>query len=402
LMNLMGNAIKFTEFGDVNLSVTVSKQEQNLYYLCFKIKDNGIGISEEDQAKLFRPFSQVDASTTRKYGGTGLGLVICQKLIEQMHGEIGVKSSQGQGSTFYFTIPLQHVEFHQKKQKRRASDIDPEMSKRLPLSILIVEDNNVNQIIAKNLFENFGYQPDVVENGKVALSALTKKSYDVIFMDMQMPVMDGVEATKRIVELYGSNKPRIIAMTANVFTADKEKCFAAGMDDFVGKPIVVEHVVDALLRCEKKKSNEPPITEKNSFINPLHSEDQQTVWDQDGFYRRMSNNEKLASKMVSLFNQDIVEMSEQLAQAITTNDYEGTVTLAHNIKDLSDNVGALTLNVCLKQIISSAKAKEQKSLVAQLQDFQQQRGDLIAVLGENFPEISQEPNLAITRSTVNK
>jgi len=393
LMNLIGNAIKFTEFGDINISVAVTKQVNNIYYLCFSVKDAGIGISKVDQAKLFQPFSQVDASTTRKYGGTGLGLVICQKLVEQMQGEIGVNSSQGQGSTFYFTIPLQQIEFQQKEQKRRYSDIDNEMAKKLPLNILIVEDNHVNQIIAKNLLENFGYQPDLAENGKIALSAIARKSYDVVFMDMQMPVMDGIAATERIVDLYGSDRPRIIAMTANVFTADKEKCFAAGMDDFIGKPVVVEHVIAALLRCKNNTVNLQEVVGNISSVKSLSPiQKDQIIWDEEGFYRRVSNNEKLADRMMTMFHQDINLMAEELEQLITANDYDSIVTLGKKIKDLTDNIGALALKKHLEQLIVIAEAKQ--SLSKALLNFQQQKDTLMSVLVESFPQINKQSSIS--------
>jgi len=393
LMNLIGNAIKFTEFGDINISVMVAKQVNNIYHLCFTVKDGGIGISEADQAKLFQPFSQVDASTTRKYGGTGLGLVISQKLVEQMHGEIGVKSTQGQGSTFYFTVPLQQIEFQQKDQKRRFSDIDHEMAKKLPLSILIVEDNHVNQIISKNLLENFGYKPDLAENGKIALSAIARKSYDVVFMDMQMPVMDGVEATERIVDLYGSERPRIIAMTANVFSADKEKCFAAGMDDFIGKPVVVEHVIAALLRCKKNTVNQLKLAENISQVQSVSpTQKDQIVWDEESFYRRVSHNEKLAGKMVTMFHQDINLMAEELEQLISANDFDAIVTLGYKIKDSSENIGAFVLKKHLEQLILVAQDKQDLSKALLI--FQQQKDTLISVLVDNFPQINKQHTIS--------
>jgi len=253
LLNLGSNAIKFTQYGEVSLSVTLDKKDSEYCYLRFAISDAGIGISKEDQEKLFKPFSQVDNSTSRKYGGTGLGLVICQQLVSLMAGTIHVKSKTAKGSTFYFTLPLQPVEYSPQAadlvNKLNSPVVKTDMAKKKPLSILLVEDNSVNQKIAMNLFNKMGYAPDLAVNGLEALKALDNKSYDVIFMDMQMPIMDGVEATEKIVEKWGENTPRIIAMTANVLSQDKQKCFDAGMDDFIGKPINIEHVVAALDKC---------------------------------------------------------------------------------------------------------------------------------------------------------
>lgn len=269
LLNLGSNAIKFTQYGKVTLSVTLDKKENDCCYLRFSINDNGIGISKEDQSKLFKSFSQVDNSTSRKYGGTGLGLVICQQLVGLMNGSIHVTSEVAKGSTFYFTLPLPSIESSQQTAElgrhKKTTAFDANMAKRKPLSILLVEDNTVNQVIAMNLFKKMGYLPDLAKNGLEAIKAVDNKTYDVIFMDMQMPIMDGVEATEKLVEKWGVNKPRIIAMTANVLSQDKQRCFDAGMDDFVAKPIDVEQVVSALEKCPSTVESTPVIT---SAIRP--------------------------------------------------------------------------------------------------------------------------------------
>ena len=252
LMNLMSNAIKFTENGDITLKVTLDRKQEDIYYIRFTIKDNGIGISKEDQKKLFKPFSQVDASTTRKYGGTGLGLIICRQLVKQMKGEIGVKSDLGSGSSFFFSLPLKAIEYTHTERAKFDVEIDHTMGKKIPLNILIVEDNPINQVIATNLIERLGYTPTLASNGEKAIEAIHEQKFDVVFMDLQMPVMGGIEATEKIIEIWGDNKPRIIAMTANVLAEDQKQCFAAGMDDFVGKPIVINKVIEALLKCEHR------------------------------------------------------------------------------------------------------------------------------------------------------
>jgi len=254
LTNLISNAIKFTHHGSVHLTINLMKKNNDIYHLKFTITDTGIGISEAEQEKLFKPFSQADSKTTRKYGGTGLGLVICQQLVKQMEGEIGVKSGSNQGSSFFFILPFKAVDLDEKSSTEKII-INEKLAEDIPLDILVVEDNRVNQIIATKLLNKLGYLPDLANNGQEALTALKLKSYDVVFMDMQMPVMDGIEATENIVKTYKANKPRIIAMTANVLSADREKCFSAGMDDFVGKPIVVEQLVAALSLCDRRKKS---------------------------------------------------------------------------------------------------------------------------------------------------
>ena len=262
-LNLLNNSIKFTDTGFVKISTSLSSNtstksnssssSSSRYNLMFQIEDTGIGISPENQKKLFKPFSQADSSITRKYGGTGLGLMISYQLIKQMGGKLEVKSKVNKGSTFYFSVAFETTNLQTDEKQIPQQVILHEaknLAKDIPLSILIAEDNRMNQAIASALFHKLGYTVDIAKNGQEALNAVDEKTYDMIFMDMQMPVMDGVEATKRLVEKWGKNTPRIIAMTANVLSQDREKCFDAGMNDFIGKPINVEHVVNALEKCK--------------------------------------------------------------------------------------------------------------------------------------------------------
>ncbi|MCO4799503.1 MAG: CHASE3 domain-containing protein [Colwelliaceae bacterium] len=254
-LNLLNNAIKFTEEGHVTLAVSLTYQNDNKANLLFKVVDEGIGISQPDQNKLFLPFSQVDNSISRKYGGTGLGLVICAQLIKQMGGEIGVKSQLNKGSTFYFSLLFEEttcanddelmLESGQEKLKSTSLLAD-----EIPLNILVAEDNNINRVIADKLFSKLGYKVDLVNDGEQALKAVSKKSYDVVYMDMQMPLMDGVTSTINIIEQYPDNHPVIIAMTANVLAEDKQKCFTAGMTDFIGKPINLEDIIASIKKLK--------------------------------------------------------------------------------------------------------------------------------------------------------
>lgn len=254
-LNLLNNAIKFTEEGHVTLAVSLTYQNDNKANLLFKVVDEGIGISQPDQNKLFLPFSQVDNSISRKYGGTGLGLVICAQLIKQMGGEIGVKSQLNKGSTFYFSLLFEEttcanddelmLESGQEKLKSTSLLAD-----EIPLNILVAEDNNINRVIADKLFSKLGYKVDLVNDGEQALKAVSKKSYDVVYMDMQMPLMDGVTSTINIIEQYPDNHPVIIAMTANVLAEDKQKCFTAGMTDFICKPINLEDIIASIKKLK--------------------------------------------------------------------------------------------------------------------------------------------------------
>jgi signal transduction histidine kinase/CheY-like chemotaxis protein len=238
ILNLLGNAVKFTSEGSVTLTVSSEKQQHDIYDLTISVKDTGIGIPEKDQAKLFGVFQQADASTTRKFGGTGLGLAICKKLIELMDGEIGLNSTEAKGSEFWFKIALPEMIHSQKPDN--ANNIDPSTSGfdiTLEGHILLVEDNQINQLVAQDMIERTGLTVDIAENGIEAIASWRKTHYDIILMDCLMPEMDGYEATRQIRLFEKNTHIPIIALTANVLSSDKQACKDAGMDDFIGKPI---------------------------------------------------------------------------------------------------------------------------------------------------------------------
>jgi CheY-like chemotaxis protein len=238
LINLTNNAIKFTKNGFVKIEVETYEQENKIRKYLFKIIDTGIGIPENAREKIFVDYLQADSTTTRKYGGTGLGLPISKRLIEMMNGQIGLESEVGKGSTFWFTIMLDigkepPYELIDEKAVYTKDDANK-------LSILIAEDNLVNQKVAIATLKKLGHKLEIAENGKIACELHTQNAYDVILMDVQMPVMDGIEATKHIREFEkneGLNKRvKIIAMTANAMKEDRQKCLDAGMDDYISKP----------------------------------------------------------------------------------------------------------------------------------------------------------------------
>jgi signal transduction histidine kinase/ActR/RegA family two-component response regulator len=254
LVNLLSNAVKFTERGEVVIRISLDKQEGSSVVLHFAVKDSGIGIPPDRMDRLFRSFSQVDASTSRKYGGTGLGLAISKRLCEMMDGAMWAESEIGKGSTFHFTIQADVSGSTTPLQTKDRPLFDPELGQRLPLKILLAEDNAVNQKLAMRLLERMGYRADIAANGLEVIAALERQHYDVILMDVQMPEMDGLEATRHIVKTWQAGKPRIIAMTANAMQEDRAICFAAGMDDYVGKPIQVKDLVAALIRVGEARA----------------------------------------------------------------------------------------------------------------------------------------------------
>jgi len=244
LMNLINNAIKFTmKDGTITICVT-SKQvgeELNYFYLCVNVVDTGIGISEDAKKTCFTMFTQADVSTTRKFGGTGLGLYICKQLVTLMSGEIGVTSKEGKGSIFWFDIKL---------KKTVPIKIFPDLVHKLNaltgLKVLLVEDNMVNQLIARKILTKFGAVVTCAENGVVALECIRKQSFHLILMDCHMPVMDGYKTTA-IIRKMGNNIP-IIALTANAMKEDVTRCLTAGMDDHITKPVTPTVLVTTLAK----------------------------------------------------------------------------------------------------------------------------------------------------------
>jgi CheY-like chemotaxis protein len=249
LLNLVGNAIKFTRKGAVTIHVGMESQDKESIVLCFLVKDTGIGLSEVARKRLFQPFTQADGSTTRQYGGTGLGLVISKRLAELMGGEIGVESEEGHGSTFWFTARFENGNPISLPLLDDDDDLPTDEYKPDCL-VLIAEDNPVNQSLALKQMRQMGYRARLVGNGVEAVDEVVSYpgQYTLILMDCHMPVMDGYEAT-RLIRQNEANTGRhvpIIAMTASAMQGDREKCLAAGMDDYLSKPVSLDVLRDVL------------------------------------------------------------------------------------------------------------------------------------------------------------
>ena len=275
LINLLGNAIKFTERGEIVLRVSPLRQEENSVCLRFEVRDTGIGIPPEIKSRLFVPFAQGDGRSVRKFGGTGLGLAISKELIERMGGEIHLESIPGQGSVFWFTasFALPEGDFQAlnapkseaspdaaAKQDSHPEETDPAPVQKSPVGetrILVVEDNLVNQNVARLMLRKGGYEPTIAENGLKAVEAVKSGNFDLVFMDCQMPEMDGYEATREIRRWESERRDRgeffdpvrIIAMTANAMMGDREACLDCGMDDYLSKPLRNTDLATAIERA---------------------------------------------------------------------------------------------------------------------------------------------------------
>jgi len=254
ITNLAGNAIKFTEKGEVKISVSVKKSLSSQIQIQFRVSDTGIGIPLEDQSKLFQAFTQVDTSTTRKYGGTGLGLAIVKKLCDLFNGSIELESTPGKGTVFTATVTLKKAKPRKQPVQVESNDKKIEQTTKAAqdIAILVAEDNAINQKLMVRILELNGYHCDLADNGELAAKAVKNKKYDIVFMDIQMPVMSGFEATETIRKAEKKKKRLpIIALTANALVGDKEKCLEAGMDDYLSKPVKAAEIVEKIRKWVK-------------------------------------------------------------------------------------------------------------------------------------------------------
>lgn len=255
LVNLISNAIKFTDAGAVSVSVFSQEVEEGKHRFSFAVQDTGIGIPSDKMAMLFLPFSRLDTTMSSRYDGSGLGLVISKSLVELMGGRIWVESELGRGSVFRFTIDCEIVPDPSRKTTAIAGPCNDvaDIVEGHPLRILVAEDNPSNQKVMVEMLKKMGYRPDAVSDGKEVIDSLERRPYDVVFMDVRMPEMDGFRATEQIRKRWPVNGPRIIATTAYALSGDREKCLGAGMDDYIAKPVQKGEIAAILKRYSQPR-----------------------------------------------------------------------------------------------------------------------------------------------------
>ena len=343
LLNLLGNAIKFTDHGSITLRAAIELETEEKVTLRFEVQDTGIGLNEAQQQKLFKNFEQAETSTTRKYGGTGLGLAISKKLAMMMGGEIGIVSTIGQGSTFWFTVILKYgslTEFLPTEPSSHTAKL------KLNARVLLVEDHEINQEIACEILKSFGLKVDIAQHGGEALALVQLNTYDLILMDLQMPVMDGLEATRSIRQLsIGQNIP-IIAMTANAFIEDRLGCQAAGMNDFISKPFVPDRLYELLIRwlpdntvISADKTDFPDETETPETALTLTHDSGSCLIDQATGFKYMAGNLATYQRLLTKFAENQLSDVEKIQAALATNDQATVVRIAHSLKGISATLG---------------------------------------------------------------
>jgi len=371
LNNLIGNALKFTAKGFVKLKLQHENQGDNKVIIEFIIEDSGIGISEEGLGKLFQPFVQASSDTTRKFGGSGLGLSICKSLVELQQGEIGVSSILGKGSIFYFSIPYtkaKQVKIEQAISKNSTTEL-VSVQPLPPMRCLIFEDNLINQKVAFHTLKKVGIRADMANNGKIGVEILRKIAalYDFVLMDIQMPEMDGYEATTVIRNELGLKVP-IIAMTASALKGEKEHCIEVGMNDFVPKPFVIDELLYVIRKLIRKDQEEKELTTQpaNKVTNEnIEAEAiEQQVGSGDVPLYDMTNvlemeDDDFTLEILNTFLDTVPKALEELkAGIIQTNDWDTVNKVAHKLKG---GVGVLQMNEMIKHLATieiNAKSRE--------------------------------------------
>jgi len=313
LVNLIGNALKFTEEGEVTVSVKKVDETADYDSLRFSVKDTGTGIAEEKLTTIFERFTQAEESTTRKFGGTGLGLNIVKQLVELHNAKIQVKSKQGRGSEFSFVI-------NYKKANHTEVETETLAEKHLEsLKILLCEDNILNQKLAKSVIDNFGFELDIAENGQAGIDLLLKNNYDLVLMDLQMPVMDGYQTTQYIRNEMNSNIP-IIAMTAHSLVGEQKRCYDSGMNGYVPKPFKQQVLLEAIKSVMSKDVvNVMKRKIDLSYLNEM-----------------ASGNPNFIQEMIGLFIEKIPDQVAHLQEAVHENDFDNVKKLTHNMKSSLD------------------------------------------------------------------
>ena len=366
LMNLVSNALKFTYEGQITVITEMLRQRNGRCTIAFTVRDTGIGIPDDKFEEIFESFKQADTSVTRRFGGTGLGLTICKQLTELQGGTITVESEVGQGSAFRFTIPYDKgtdADLQKSSQKNPGKTIAHDKQPLKGMQILLVEDNDINRIYARNIIMKRGCDVDIAENGLIALEKIRKKDYDAVLMDVQMPVMDGLEACKSIRNKFTHPKSSvpIIALTANAIKGDAEKCLAAGMNDYLSKPFEPDDLYKVLLKF-LNPATDTLNNDKNSKQDMSEHQKQQSeiVEQADLSYLHTicDGDTAFMSEMVNSFIKDTPLTLDQLKTEIEKQNWEQAGRLAHKIKPSVQLIGLKATYEWLKNMEILSKTDE--------------------------------------------
>ncbi len=370
ILNLVSNAIKFTSKGRITVSVRLLNEDDESSTIEFAISDTGIGIEESKIDTVFNDFQQATSGTSRLYGGTGLGLAIVKQLVEPQGGTITVKSIINKGSTFSFILSFQKTNVEPEKETE-IMELDSEIKS---IKVLVVEDIPLNQLLMKTLLDDFGFERDIAENGKIAIEKLKKESYDIVLMDLQMPIMNGFEATKYIRKTMNSKIP-IIALTADVTTVDLAKCKEVGMNDYIAKPVDEQMLYSKIIGLAKRTSsikvNKNAIVSKNGNGSEIKGAKSKCI-NLEYLNIRTKSNPQLTMEMISLYLQQTPPLITAMEQSMVNKD--GTL-LSAAVHKIIPSFSIMGINPdfedMAKKIQESANSdqftKETKKMVLQIE-----------------------------------
>ena len=375
LLNLLSNAIKFTEKGIVEVSCKLIRDEETRQVIGITVRDTGIGMDEEFRKQLFQNFSQEDKTTARKFGGTGLGMSISKQLIELMGGTIAVNSSKGEGTEVILTVV-----FPVGSNEDLGWDVK-EVADKTRLrdkKILLVEDNEMNRLVATTILQQYGAHISEVENGQEAVAALQQSVYDIVLMDMQMPVMDGLEAT-RIIRKNISREIPVIALTANAIKGESDRCIAAGMNDYISKPFEEEDLINCISKW-LGRTNITPGKEEEKTNEPV------LLFSLDKLKKISNNNNEFIERMIGLFIDQVPQSVSEIRKAFEDKDFARVKSVTHRIKPTIDNMGIQSLYQVVRDIeFLTVNETESKKLPALIGFFESRIKEVVIQLNQRHP-----------------
>ena len=386
LINLLGNALKFTEHGEVSLKITAQHIAQSQVRLLFSVIDTGIGMSDRDLEKLFQPFSQVDSTISRRFGGTGLGLVISRDLLQLMGSEFSVTSSPGKGSSFGFELVLTIAS---------ASNLPKSPASIWPYEdfgdlfagtrILVVEDNLTNQQVVREFLNLSGIAVDIANNGKEALQILEHGVFDAVLMDVHMPEMDGFEATVRIRSQARFSELPVIALTAGITEEEQDRYRRSGMNGFVAKPIKPEQLMSTLMQCIKPIANTVNAADQ-AIAAHRPSLESLPGFDLNNLMALLGHNKAFAIQLLITFKDHMNNLADEIEAMISAGNFAAAGQLAHKIKGAAGNIGAVRLHEASETLEAELKQKLYATLNTFLETFEQTMS-AIATLRQSQPPI---------------